>query len=921
MTAQKFPRGEIKRVLEAASDELRRTAGPIFSALERSGLPMLATNPRLPDNPVIFVNEAFCQVTGYAPEEALGRNCRFLQAPTTNQDTISQIREAITSGQAISAELLNRRKDGSPFWNHLFITPINSEGGEILFFLSTQVDVTPKHDAEETQLALAASQKELDRTNERLRLTLTVAGTGGSWDWDIPNRRLTADARFAALHDLDQAEAAGGLPPEVFFRAIHPEDRARIRLAVAGILNGAEIFSKEYRLLAPDGSVRWVHARGRCHFDDDQPVRFTGVEIDITEQKHVEERLRIAQSAGGIGTFEYVDGFATVSVSDEFCRLLGLHPTNVLPVRTINALVVPGDPAIVEQGSGLQGSSYVEFRIRRADSNEPRWLARRGEYVSDTETAGLRFIGVIYDITNAKQSEERLRELNEKLESRVEERTRERDRLWSLSSDLFSVCNTKGHLKAVNPAWTELLGYAEEEVVGTRFETWIHPEDITASEALVRAMQRREPIQDFDIRVRAKDDTYRWINWTFAPAGDVFYSVGRDVTQRKQLEEQLRQSQKMEAVGQLTGGIAHDFNNLLTGIVGSLELLQTRLAQGRTESLERYAKAASASANRAAALTHRLLAFSRRQPLDPRPVDANRLVGSMEDLLRRTLSEAIRLEIRASDDLPLTLCDPNQLESAILNLAINARDAMPEGGKLIIETAVSQLGGGYSATEQDLCPGRYVTIRVSDTGTGMPADVLAQAFDPFFTTKPLGEGTGLGLSMVYGFAKQSKGHVQIDSAVGSGTSVTVHLPSYSGEVVEGAAGPALGKAHRAEEGETVLVVEDEPVVRSLILEVLAELGYRALEAVDGPSGLKVLESDQRIDLLVTDVGLPGLNGRQLADHARLTRPDLKVLFITGYAEQAAMASGFLAAGMEMITKPFAIEDLTSRIRQIIERSS
>ncbi|MFD0463133.1 PAS domain S-box protein [Microvirga aerilata] len=887
---------------------------------------MVATNPRLPDNPIIFVNEAFCRITGYSPDEAMGRNCRFLQAPETDQGTVAQIREAIASGQAISVEILNQRRDGSHFWNHLFITPIGEKNGEPLFFLSTQVDVTQAHQARQTQAALWASQKELDQTNERLRLTLTVAGTGGSWDWDIPNRILTADARFAVLHGLDPVDAAKGLPADAFFAAIHPEDRLRIRLAVGGILNGAEIFSKEYRLLSADGSMRWVHARGRCLFGrDDKPLRFTGVVVDITEQKHVEERLRIAQSAGGIGTFEYVHGFATVSVSDEFCRLLGLHPSNVLPVRTVNALVLSGDAAIVEQSSGQEGASqegasYVEFRIHRADDQELRWLARRGEYVQDAETAGLRFIGVIYDITAAKRSEERLRELNEKLENRVEERTRERDRLWSLSSDLFSVCDADGYLTAVNPAWTELLGYTEDEVVGTRFVTWVHAEDRAPSNDLLEALQSGEPVKDFDIRIQAKDGAYHWINWTFAPAGDVFYSVGRDVTQRKQLEEQLRQSQKMEAVGQLTGGIAHDFNNLLTGIVGSLDLMQTRMAQGRTENLGRYAKAATESANRAAALTHRLLAFARRQPLDPKPVDANRLVMSMEELLRRTTSEAIQLEIVTARDLPLTLCDPNQLESAILNLAINARDAMPEGGKLTIATSSAHLDGVYAATQQDLAPGPYVMICVSDSGSGMPADVLAQAFDPFFTTKPIGEGTGLGLSMVYGFAKQSEGHVRIYSEVGRGTTVKIYLPPYHGEVADEAAATALNETHRAEIGETVLVVEDEPVVRSLILEVLADLGYRALEAVDGPSGLKVLESKQRIDLLVTDVGLPGLNGRQLADHARLVRPDLKVLFITGYAEQAAMASGFLAPGMEMVTKPFAIEDLTVRIRKIIERA-
>jgi len=921
MTAQGFSQDDAKHAVDAAASELRRVAGPLFSAFEKSGLPMVATNPREPDNPIVYVNEAFSRITGYLPSEAVGRNCRFLQTPDTDQDTLAQVREAVSSGRAISVELLNRRKDGSHFWNHVFITPVTGVNGEPLFFLSTQVDATQAHQSTEVQAALRASQKELDRTNERLRQTLTVAGTGGSWDWDIPNRCFTADARFAALHVLDPIEAAKGLPPEAFFAAIHPDDRPRMRLAVGGVLNGAEIFSKEYRLLASDGSVRWVLARGRCHFDDDgRPVRFNGVVIDITEQKHVEERLRIAQSAGGIGTFEYVDGYATVSVSGEFCRLLGLHPTNALPVRTVNALVLPGDLPIVEQGSGTEGASYVEFRIQRPDNRELRWLARRGEYVRDTETAGLRFIGVIYDITAAKLSEERLRDLNERLENRVEERTRERDRLWSLSSDLFCVCDVDGHLNAANPAWAELLGYQEDEIIGTRFGVWVHADDQALGLNLLQSLRRGEAARDFDIRIRAKDGSYRWINWTFAPAEDVFYCVGRDVTQRKQLEDQLRQSQKMEAVGQLTGGIAHDFNNLLTGIVGSLDLMQTRMAQGRTENLERYTKAAMTSANRAAALTHRLLAFARRQPLDPRPVDVNRLVMSMEDLLRRTISESIQLEIAPAENVPLTLCDPNQLESAILNLAINARDAMPGGGRLTIETAVSTLGNGSASAQDSVVPGQYVTVSVSDTGTGMPSDVLAQAFDPFFTTKPIGEGTGLGLSMVYGFAKQSEGQVRIYSEVGKGTSVNIYLPQHHGEVKGEIAALGSNGSHRAEAGETVLVVEDEPIVRSLVLEVLADLGYQALEATDGPSGLKVLESKQRVDLLVTDVGLPGLNGRQLADHARLVRPDLKVLFITGYAEQAAIASGFLAPGMEMVTKPFAIEDLAIRIREIMERN-
>jgi nitrogen-specific signal transduction histidine kinase/CheY-like chemotaxis protein len=362
----------------------------------------------------------------------------------------------------------------------------------------------------------------------------------------------------------------------------------------------------------------------------------------------------------------------------------------------------------------------------------------------------------------------------------------------------------------------------------------------------------------------------------------------------RQAEEQLRQAQKMEAVGQLTGGIAHDFNNLLTGVIGSLEMMQRRISQGRPGEIERYATAAMTSANRAAALTHRLLAFARRQPLDPKPVNANKLVTGTEELLRRTIGEAIRLEIVTAGGLWQTLCDPHQLESAILNLAINARDAMPEGGTLTIETCNVHLDNAYVARQRDVRPGQYVCICVSDTGVGMTPDVIAKAFEPFFTTKPIGQGTGLGLSMIYGFARQSEGYAKIYSEPGQGTTVKLYLPRYYGESEGGDEGsPALAATPRAEHGEVVLVVEDETAVRDLVVDVLQDLGYRAIEAADGLSGLKLLQSDLHLDLLVTDVGLPGLNGRQLADAARARRPDLKVLFMTGYAENATIANGFL----------------------------
>ena len=382
-------------------------------------------------------------------------------------------------------------------------------------------------------------------------------------------------------------------------------------------------------------------------------------------------------------------------------------------------------------------------------------------------------------------------------------------------------------------------------------------------------------------------------------------------------QEQLRQSQKMEAVGQLTGGLAHDFNNLLTGIAGSLEMLQARLAQGRMGEIDRYVAAAQGAAKRAAALTHRLLAFSRRQTLDPKPTSVNRLIAGMEELIRRTAGPSITVEVVAAGGLWATLIDPGQLENALLNLCLNARDAMPGGGRLTIETANRWLDE-RAARERDLASGQYVSLCVSDTGCGMAPEVVMRAFDPFFTTKPIGMGTGLGLSMVYGFAKQSGGQARIYSEPGHGAMICLYLPRHFGEEqVEAELPQALPV--RASAGKTVLVVDDEPTVRMLVTEVLEELGYTAVEAADGAAGLQILQSSLELDLLITDVGLPGsLNGRQVADAGRVRRPGLKVLFITGYAENAVVGNGQLEPGMHVVTKPFAMADLAARIRAIID---
>ncbi|MHC8371987.1 ATP-binding protein [Pseudomonas sp. MDT1-85] len=392
--------------------------------------------------------------------------------------------------------------------------------------------------------------------------------------------------------------------------------------------------------------------------------------------------------------------------------------------------------------------------------------------------------------------------------------------------------------------------------------------------------------------------------------------VEERTAQLRHNEEVLRQSQKMEAVGQLTGGIAHDFNNMLTGIIGSLELLRRRLARGRTEDLDSLIDLGVTSANRAAGLTHRLLAFSRRQSLDSKPVQINTLVVSMDELLQRSINESIHLEMQLDEQLWVAEADPNQLESALLNLVLNARDAMPNGGNLLVKTSNQQLDMGFTKAHSNLQPGDYIVLSVTDTGYGMPQSTINRAFDPFFTTKPIGQGTGLGLSMIYGFSKQSGGHVSIHSEVGKGTTVSLFLPRFRGELVQNTQVDAQ-HAPYARDGETVLIVEDDPAVRVLVSAVLSELGYTFVEAGDADSAVPILNSGQRIDLLISDVGLPGMNGRQLAEIGRQYRPDLKVLFITGYAEHAAVRGGFLDPGMQMITKPFTFDLLTAKVREMI----
>lgn len=505
--------------------------------------------------------------------------------------------------------------------------------------------------------------------------------------------------------------------------------------------------------------------------------------------------------------------------------------------------------------------------------------------------------------------------------------TADRNRLWALARDPFLIADRNGIWLAASPAWTDILGWSQEELVGRTSKWMEHPDDHDVTREEVRNLGLGLPTIRFENRFRAKDGSYHTFSWTAVSENDLLYCVARDVTEhraearaRQDAEAALRQAQKMETLGQLTGGIAHDFNNLLQVVTGNLDLLQ-RVLPDDADRARKMAANACDGAQRAAVLTQRLLAFSRRQPLAPRPIDPNMLVSGMYDLFHRTLGETIHVEAVEQDGAWPVEIDLNQMENALLNLAVNARDAMPDGGTLTIEVGNTRLDRPMTLGEDHIASGDYVMIAVSDTGEGMDAQTLAHAIEPFFTTKEVGRGTGLGLSMVYGFIRQSGGHMRVHSQPGSGTSIKLYLPRYHGEAAAVHEDAATPVAPSVGGSETVLLCEDDEAVRDYSVHVLRELGYRVIAVEHGAAALDRIEAaDPPIDLLFTDIVLPGgMTGAELADIARARWPDMRVLFATGYARNAIQQDGRLDPGVTLLTKPFTYSDLAAKVREILDR--
>jgi PAS domain S-box-containing protein len=828
-------------------------------------------------------------------------------------------------------------------------------------------------------LAIVTETTSRALADERLRVAQET-GRFGTFEWFPQTRRVVVSHAYRGIFGLSANE---DVTDQTLLDLIEPDDLKLTGNRRLGTQDNPLAYS-EFRIRhKTTGERRWVARRGEIlHGGADAAPRYVGVAWDITDKKTAElqdaflanlaERLRDLSDASEITQVasemlgRHVGagraGYAEIDASGQYMviaqewtngampSLVGRHSLDAhgAPVATElrRGLTIRTDDVLTDPRLAAPGVADAFAHIgMRSGLTVP--LIRDGRFAgllyvhcakphvwSDQDAAVVENVAArTWDSVQRAQAERRVRDSEENFRLLAQTMP---NQAW--------VANRGGRIIWVNEQALRYTGVAPESVTPSDWERLVHRDDIATAAQTWEAALKSGTSYDAEFRIRRAGGGYRWHIVRALPIrganGEVTRWIGTNtdiddqrramllleerVEERtrelRQAEEALRQSQKMEAIGQLTGGIAHDFNNLLTGIIGSLELMQRRMARhfpdgdSRIDDMGRFMSAANNSAHRAAALTHRLLAFARRQPLDTRPVDPVALMHGMAELLRRTLGEQVRLRIETPPDCWCALTDANQLESAVLNLAINARDAMSEGGQLTVAIANLALSPDASRAMVHLDPGDYVTIAVKDTGIGIPATAIERVFEPFFTTKPSGQGTGLGLSMVYGFARQSGGHVRIESQQGAGTAVTLYIPR---AVASTAASVTAPRATPRGAGETVLVIEDVPAVRMLIIEVLREHGYTTIEAADATEALPILSSPRTIDLLVSDFGLPGLNGRQIAEYARERRPGLKVLFVTGYAEDAAMRTGTLSPGMAIITKPFAIEKLAAKVGEMI----
>ncbi|WP_037493893.1 hybrid sensor histidine kinase/response regulator [Sphingomonas sp. PAMC 26605] len=877
-----------------------------------------------PDHVFGYVNEAYVRISG--ERDFLGHGFRDVFPELAGQGFYELLDQVYGTGEMFSTRSLPVNLAGeraTKFVDFVF-EPIRDDEGIVIGIFVGGYDITERVAAEHALLAAEASSAQvLDATSEAFYAV------------DRDGLTTLCNAAFLKMLGFADHNAVIGRALHGAIHHSHPdgthyarEDCPIYHAAATG--TSAHVLDELF--FRADGTAFPVEYRA-------EPIVLDGVLtgaictfIDITERKAAQAAL--AASEAEFRTFaQAMPNHVWASPPDGMLNWFNqrIYDYSGLEAGALDGsgwtiMVHPDDATAAGErwaASLASGETYeTEFRLRRADGMF-RWHIARAIAIRGDAGAIVRWIGTNTDIHDQKATAEALARLNASLEQEVADRTADRDRMWRNSQDLLLVLDLDGTFRSVSPSVEATLGWSSDEMIGhSVFEFLLSEDEAKTREglaSLARGVGRRS-----ENRYRHRDGGFRWVSWVATAEEGLIYATGRNVTVEREaatelagLQDALRQSQKMEAVGQLTGGIAHDFNNMLAVVIGSLDLLGRRMGDGDARS-RRYVEAASEGAKRAALLTQRLLAFSRQQPLKPERVDPNKLVAGMSDLLRHSLGADVRLETVLTGGQWRMHVDPNQLENVILNLAVNARDAMPEGGRLTIETQNAHLDERYAAAHLGVPAGQYVLIAVSDTGSGMPPEVIAKAFDPFFTTKEVGKGTGLGLSQVYGFVKQSGGHVKIYSEPGQGTAVKIYLPRLTGADEDAAASATKGQAPTGDDREVILVVDDEAAVRQFSVDALLELGYGVIEADGAASALRLLESHPEIVLLFTDVIMPDVNGRKLADAARSLRPKLKILFTTGYTRNAVVHNGVLDEGVQLIGKPFGVDELGAKVREVLD---
>jgi PAS domain S-box-containing protein len=852
-----------------AEAELRESEARFRAMADSAPSPVWVTNA----SGIEFVNKAFVEFAGREREALTGE----FWIGMIHKDDLPQVLErrsrAWERGEDYGYDARFRGRDGKERWMKVSCRPRFDVAGALIGYVGLAVDIS---EGKRAEAALRESEQRL--------LMALAAGALGDWVWDAGSDMVSLSDQAARLFGIPSGPVMTWADLQ---KLIVPADADAAAAAVMAAVRERRDYAVEYRLVRPEGGLVWVAALGRpIYHADGRPEGMIGVVQDISAHKAAEEALR--EDKRSLETLNRIGA----SIGPE----LDLH--RVVQMVTDAGVALSGAEfgAFFYNVLDAAGESYMLYTIAGVDrSHFDKFPMPRNTAVFAPTFSGE---GVVRSDDIRKDPRYGLNEPHRGMPA---------GHLPVTSYLAVPVKSRSGEVVGGlffgHSAPARFSERHEQLIVGIAGQAAIAIDNARLFEAAQREIGDR----------KLAEEALRELNQSLEAR------VAAAIAERERAEEALRQSQKMEAVGQLTGGIAHDFNNLLTVITGNVDAARRHIGEQGEARVLRALGNALVGAERAATLTQRLLAFSRRQPLNPRPIDANKLVNNMSELLHRTLGETIAVETVLAAGLWRVEADPNQLENAILNLAVNARDAMPDGGKLTIETANTHIDRGYAARNAGVSPGQYVAICVSDIGSGMNEDTLARAFEPFFTTKEVGKGTGLGLSMVYGFVKQSGGHLKIYSEETQGTTVRIYLPRLVGGEAEAEARPAQ-EIPEGSRDETILVCEDDDDVRAYTVEVLRELGYRVLEAHDGPSALRLLERPEgKVDLLFTDVVLPGgMTGAILAREARALRSDLRILFTTGYARNAIVHHGRLDPGVELITKPFAYADLAARIRDMLD---